>query len=92
LPRTGSVSVSHSGIVGVVAVGGARGRDDDALDAVRQAGFEQVARAADVDAEFEFAIALLAGRDDGGQMHHHPRLVAADDGIDLGDCGCRRLS
>ena len=64
MPRAGSSSSSRSGQVAVEAVGGDRGGVDEPLGAGRGGGFEDVARAAQVD----LAALVLAGDDHEGEV------------------------
>ena len=58
------------GVVGVVAIGGATGRDHHMAHALCHAGLQHIARAADIDRVFKLAARILARGDDGGQVHH----------------------
>ena len=62
----GHVFGEPSGVVGVVAIGRAAGRDHDVLHAMRHAGLQHVARAFHVHRVFKGAVGVFAGRDDGG--------------------------
>ena len=68
-------------IVGVVAVGGAAGGDNDVPHAGRDAGLQHVARAVDIDAVFEGAVAVAPRRDDRGQVNHGIDRVPAQRAI-----------
>ena len=57
------------GVVGVVAIGRAAGRDHDVLHAVRHARLQHVARAFHIDRVFKGAVGVFAGCDDGRQVH-----------------------
>ena len=75
VPRVGELVVAAHRVglaqplraVGVVAVGGAGRRHDDAPHAGGDAGLEHVARAVDIDAVLEVMVA--SGVDDRGEVH-----------------------